>query len=75
VLIRIFLGIENLRFKHTYNPYTEPSMKIYALHNKLNKLTEIGQAGLFRPEVLLPMSLPEDVNVARFEMSLERYAF
>lgn len=65
-------GIENLRFKHTYNPYTEPSMEIYAFHEGLNKWVEIGNSGLFRPEMLLPMGLPEDVNVAGFGLSLER---
>ncbi|KAI6173761.1 Phenylalanine--tRNA ligase [Aphelenchoides besseyi] len=65
-------GIENLRFKHTYNPYTEPSMEIYAFHDGLNKWVEIGNSGLFRPEMLLPMGLPEDVNVAGFGLSLER---
>lgn len=65
-------GIENLRFKHTYNPYTEPSMEIYAFHKHLNKWVEIGNSGLFRPEMLLPMGLPEDVNVAGFGLSLER---
>jgi len=65
-------GIENLRFKHTYNPYTEPSMEIYAYHDKLAKWVEIGNSGLFRPEMLLPMGLPADVNVAGFGLSLER---
>ncbi|KAL3077587.1 hypothetical protein niasHT_033697 [Heterodera trifolii] len=65
-------GIENLRFKPTYNPYTEPSMEIYAFHNGLNKWVEIGNSGMFRPEMLLPMGLPEDVAVAGFGLSLER---
>ncbi|CAD5228414.1 unnamed protein product [Bursaphelenchus okinawaensis] len=65
-------GIENLRFKHTYNPYTEPSMEIYAYHDGLKKWVEIGNSGLFRPEMLLPMGLPPDVNVAGFGLSLER---
>ncbi|KAF1586724.1 UNVERIFIED_CONTAM: Phenylalanine--tRNA ligase alpha subunit A, partial [Eudyptes robustus] len=65
-------GIENLRFKHTYNPYTEPSMEIYAYHEGLKKWVEIGNSGLFRPEMLLPMGLPPDVNVAGFGLSLER---
>lgn len=28
---------------------------------------------MFRPEMLLPMGLPEDVNVAGYGLSLERY--
>uniref|UniRef100_A0A914H198 phenylalanine--tRNA ligase n=1 Tax=Globodera rostochiensis TaxID=31243 RepID=A0A914H198_GLORO len=65
-------GIENLRFKPTYNPYTEPSMEIYAYHGGLRKWVEIGNSGMFRPEMLLPMGLPEDVSVAGFGLSLER---
>ncbi|PAV55971.1 hypothetical protein WR25_25439 [Diploscapter pachys] len=66
------MGIENLRFKPTYNPYTEPSMEIFAYHNGLKKWVEIGNSGMFRPEMLLPMGLPEDVNVAGYGLSLER---
>lgn len=68
-----FLGIKNLRFKPTYNPYTEPSMEIYAYHDILKKWVEIGNSGMFRPEMLLPMGIPEDVRVAGFGLSLERY--
>ncbi|VDL78263.1 unnamed protein product [Nippostrongylus brasiliensis] len=66
------LGIENLRFKPTYNPYTEPSMEIFAYHEGLKKWVEIGNSGMFRPEMLLPMGLPSDVNVAGYGLSLER---
>uniref|UniRef100_A0A915CWU5 phenylalanine--tRNA ligase n=1 Tax=Ditylenchus dipsaci TaxID=166011 RepID=A0A915CWU5_9BILA len=65
-------GIQKLHFKPTYNPYTEPSMEIYAYHEGLGKMVEIGNSGIFRPEMLLPMGLPEDVNVAGFGLSLER---
>ncbi|CAJ0574510.1 unnamed protein product, partial [Mesorhabditis spiculigera] len=66
------LGIEGLKFKPTYNPYTEPSMEIFAYHQGLKKWVEIGNSGMFRPEMLLPMGLPEDVNVAGYGLSLER---
>lgn len=66
-------GIHNLRFKPTYNPYTEPSMEIFAYHEGLEKWVEIGNSGMFRPEMLLPMGLPADVNVAGYGLSLERY--
>uniref|UniRef100_A0A914CDS9 phenylalanine--tRNA ligase n=1 Tax=Acrobeloides nanus TaxID=290746 RepID=A0A914CDS9_9BILA len=65
-------GLKNLRFKPTYNPYTEPSMEIFAYHEGFKKWVEIGNSGIFRPEMLLPMGLPEDVNVAGFGLSLER---
>ena len=67
------LGIEKLRFKPAYNPYTEPSMEIFSYHEGLKKWVEIGNSGVFRPEMLLPMGLPEDVNVIAWGLSLERY--
>jgi len=66
------LGIEKLRFKPAYNPYTEPSMEIFAFHPGLDKWVEIGNSGMFRPEMLLPMGLPEDVRVIAWGLSLER---
>merc|ERR1712004_498928 len=74
VLYQFFkkLGIEKLRFKPAYNPYTEPSMEIFAFHPGLDKWVEIGNSGMFRPEMLLPMGLPEDVRVIAWGLSLER---
>eukprot|EP00096_Caligus_rogercresseyi_P016875 TRINITY_DN996_c0_g3_i2.p1 TRINITY_DN996_c0_g3~~TRINITY_DN996_c0_g3_i2.p1 ORF type:complete len:749 (-),score=189.53 TRINITY_DN996_c0_g3_i2:37-2283(-) len=66
------LGIEKLRFKPAYNPYTEPSMEIFSYHEGLKKWVEIGNSGVFRPEMLLPMGLPEDVTVIAWGLSLER---
>uniref|UniRef100_A0A0K0FVC2 phenylalanine--tRNA ligase n=1 Tax=Strongyloides venezuelensis TaxID=75913 RepID=A0A0K0FVC2_STRVS len=66
------IGMENLKFKPAYNPYTEPSMEIFAYHGGLKKWVEIGNSGMFRPEMLRPMGLPENVNVAGFGLSLER---
>lgn len=66
------LGIEKLRFKPAYNPYTEPSMEIFSYHEGLAKWVEIGNSGMFRPEMLLPMGLPAGVNVIGFGLSLER---
>ncbi|GMM49927.1 phenylalanine--tRNA ligase subunit alpha [Starmerella bacillaris] len=66
------MGVEQLRFKPAYNPYTEPSLEIYGYHNGLGKWVEIGNSGLFRPEMLLPMGLPEEMRVIGFGLSLER---
>jgi len=66
------LGIEKLRFKPAYNPYTEPSMEIFAYHEGLGKWIEIGNSGIFRPEMLLPMGLPANVNVIAWGLALER---
>ncbi|OVA05502.1 Phenylalanyl-tRNA synthetase [Macleaya cordata] len=66
------LGMSKLRFKPTYNPYTEPSMEIYSYHEGFKKWVEVGNSGMFRPEMLLPMGLPEDVTAIAWGLSLER---
>ncbi|KAI8909578.1 tRNA synthetases class II core domain (F)-domain-containing protein [Gorgonomyces haynaldii] len=66
------LGLENLRFKPAYNPYTEPSMEIFAWHTGLKRWVEIGNSGMFRPEMLRPMGLPEGVRVIAWGLSTER---
>ena len=66
------LGIHNLRFKPAYNPYTEPSMEIFGFHSGLNKWIEIGNSGVFRPEMLEPMGLPKNLRIYGFGLSVER---
>jgi len=61
-----------LRFKPAYNPYTEPSMEIFGYHPLLKKHVEIGKSGVFRPEMLIPLGLPKDVNVIAWGLGLER---
>ncbi|KAG6596916.1 Phenylalanine--tRNA ligase alpha subunit, cytoplasmic, partial [Cucurbita argyrosperma subsp. sororia] len=66
------LGMSKLRFKPAYNPYTEPSMEIFSYHEGFKKWVEVGNSGMFRPEMLRPMGLPEDVRVIAWGLSLER---
>ncbi|GAA5898108.1 hypothetical protein JCM8208_000156 [Rhodotorula glutinis] len=66
------MGVRNLRFKPAYNPYTEPSLEIFSWHEGLGKWVEIGNSGMFRPEMLETMGLPADVRVLGFGLSLER---
>eukprot|EP00892_Ulva_mutabilis_P007211 jgi/Ulvmu1/4862/UM020_0148.1 len=66
------LGLKKLRFKPAYNPYTEPSMEIFSYSEELGKWMEVGNSGMFRPEMLRPMGLPDDVNVIAWGLSLER---
>lgn len=66
------IGLTDLKFKPAYNPYTEPSLEVFAFHKGLGKLIEIGNSGMFRPEMLLPMGLPDDVRVVAWGLSLER---
>ena len=62
----------DLKFKPTYNPYTEPSMEFACYHPTLKKWVECGNSGVFRPEMLRPMGFPPDVSVIAWGMSLER---
>ncbi|KAF7588901.1 Phenylalanyl-tRNA synthetase, beta subunit, cytoplasmic [Aspergillus hancockii] len=66
------MGIHQLRFKPAYNPYTEPSMEIFGYHEGLGKWVEIGNSGMFRPEMLEPMGLPKGMQVYGWGLSLER---
>ena len=66
------IGITDVRFKPAYNPYTEPSMEIFGFSPQLNKHMELGNSGIFRPEMLRPMGLPEDVRVIAWGLGLER---
>jgi len=66
------IGISDVRFKPAYNPYTEPSMEIFGYSKQLDKWMEIGNSGVFRPEMLRPMNLPPDVSVIAWGFGLER---
>lgn len=66
------LGIGQLRFKPAYNPYTEPSMEVFSYHSGLKKWVEIGNSGVFRPEMLQALGLPETVTAIAWGLSLER---
>ena len=66
------IGLTNLKYKPAYNPYTEPSLEIFGFSKELNKIIEIGNSGVFRPEMLEPMGLPKDVSVIAWGISLER---
>lgn len=66
------IGLTELRFKPAYNPYTEPSMEIFGYHPERKKWMEMGNTGVFRPELLLPMGIPEGVSVIAWGLGLER---
>lgn len=50
------------------------SKRRLSAHAGLKKWVEVGNSGVFRPEMLLPMGLPEDVSVIAWGLSLERWA-
>lgn len=48
------------------------SRYVISYHEGFGKWVEVGNSGMFRPEMLLPMGLPEDVSVIAWGLSLER---
>lgn len=67
------LGFRALKFKPTYNPYTEPSLEVYAYHPPSQKYLEVGNSGLFRPEMLDPLGCGDQATIA-WGLGLERMA-
>jgi phenylalanyl-tRNA synthetase alpha chain len=49
------MGYEKIRFRPAYFPYTEPSVEIDFFHPEKKIWFELGGAGIFRPEVTIPL--------------------
>jgi len=49
------MGFEKVRFAPAYFPYTEPSVEINVFHPEKKVWIELGGAGIFRPEVTVPL--------------------
>ena len=49
------MGFEKIRFRPHYFPYTEPSLEADVFDEKTGKWKEIVGAGIFRPEVTIPI--------------------
>jgi phenylalanyl-tRNA synthetase alpha chain len=67
------LGFKDLKFKPTYNPYTEPSLEVFAYHPPSDRYLEVGNSGLFRQEMLQPLGCGNKSTVA-WGLGLERIA-
>src|SRR3989338_3430587 len=65
------LGIDKVKFRPSYYPYTEMSVDCIAYIPTRNKSIELGGAGMFRPEVVKPL-LGINVPVLAFGQGLER---
>ncbi len=63
-------GITDIEFKPHYNPYTEPSFELFGVHPETDELMEIGNSGIFRPEMLEPLGV--DCDVMAWGLALER---
>ena len=65
------MGFEKIRFRPAYFPYTEPSVEIDVFHPGKKTWLELGGAGIFRPEVVIPL-LNENVPVLAWGPGLDR---
>ncbi|MFP4119153.1 MAG: phenylalanine--tRNA ligase subunit alpha [Candidatus Woesearchaeota archaeon] len=58
------LGIHKIRFKPTYNPYTEPSLEAHYYNEHTKKWYALINSGIFRPESLAPYGLKGKTVIA-----------
>ena len=65
------MGLEKIRFAPAYFPYTEPSLEISAWHPEKKVWLELGGAGIFRPEVTIPL-LGEPIPVLAWGSGFDR---
>ena len=66
------LGFDKIKFKMTYNPYTESSVEALYFDEKRGKWMELINSGIFRPESLAPYGITQPVIA--WGMGLERLA-
>lgn len=64
------LGFERIRFRPSYFPYTEPSLEVEVYFEPKKEWLELGGAGIFRPEVSIPLC--NRYPVLAWGLSLER---
>jgi len=65
------MGFEKIRFRPSYFPYTEPSVEIDVFHPEKKIWLELGGAGIFRPEVVIPL-LGENITVLAWGPGFDR---
>lgn len=65
------MGFEKIRFSPAYFPYTEPSVEINVWHPEKKVWLELGGAGMFRPEVTIPL-LGEHIPVLAWGPGFDR---
>ena len=65
------MGYPKARFRPAHFPYTEPSVEIDVYHPVHKKWIELGGAGVFRPEVVIPL-LGEDIPVLAWGPGFDR---
>ena len=67
-----FAGAEEVKLVPGYFPFTEPSVELFAKHPEMGWI-ELGGAGIFRPEVVVPL-LGKNVPVLAWGIGIDRIA-
>lgn len=65
------MGFEKIRFRPGYFPYTEPSVEVDVFNPEKKKWMELGGAGMFRPEITVPL-LGENIPVLAWGLGFDR---
>lgn len=65
------MGFKKIRFAPAYFPYTEPSIEIHVWHEEKKVWLELGGAGIFRPEMIIPI-LGENIPVLAWGQGFDR---
>jgi len=66
------MGFGRVKFKPAFYPYTEPSVDVVVYMESRSKWLEMGGAGIFRPEVTLPLDCK--YPVLAWGLGIERLA-
>ena len=65
------MGFEKIRFRPSYFSYTEPSVEIDVWNGERKQWIELGGAGIFRPEITIPL-LGENIPVLAWGQGFDR---
>jgi phenylalanyl-tRNA synthetase alpha chain len=65
------MGYDKVRFRPAYFPYTEPSVEVDVYLEEKKTWIELGGAGIFRPEMVVPL-LGKDIPVLAWGLGLGR---
>ena len=65
------MGFKKIKFTPAYFPYTEPSVEINAWHPEKKIWLELGGAGIFRPEITIPLT-GENIPVLAWGLGYDR---
>jgi len=65
------MGFEKVRFAPAYFPYTEPSVEVQVWHPEKKIWLELGGAGIFRPELSIPL-LGKNIPILAWGQGFDR---